>query len=225
MPAGSVEVARLLQLCSAVLPVGAFSYSGGLESLQALGWLSDARSLEDYLFGVGERSLAHFDLPLLLRMRRALQSEDAGALQQACELLAAGRETRELLEQDRALGRAALRLLADLELEDARRLRSTTLPSWPLGFAIASVGWGISERPALLGYAFGWAENQLQAALKCGILGHTAAQRILLSIGERCSSWVELGANLHDAEIGCSLPGLAIASSLHEVQYSRLFRS
>lgn len=222
---GALEVARLLQLCSAVLPVGAFSYSGGLESLQSLGWLSEPTELEAYLLSVGERSLARCDLPLLTRMRSALQAEDVTALSEACEFLAAVRETRELLEQDQAVGRAALRLLADLELPQAVRLRSTAQPSWPLGFAIASVAWKIETRSALLGYAFGWAENQLQAALKCGILGHTAAQRILLRVGDCCASWVELGLTLDDAEIGGSLPGLAIASSLHEVQYSRLFRS
>lgn len=220
-----LEVARLLQLCSAVLPVGAFSYSGGLESLQALGWLNDPEALERYVLDVGERCLGRFDLPLLWRMRGALQRAADAELLELCDWLAAGRETREMLEQDRVLGRAALRLLADLGVADAQRLRGTDRPSWALGFAIGSVAWSIADRSALLGYAFGWAENQLQAALKLGLLGHTRAQRILLTAGERCAEWVELALRLDEAEIGSSLPGLAIASSLHEVQYSRLFRS
>ncbi|MCA9631087.1 MAG: urease accessory protein UreF [Myxococcales bacterium] len=223
--ASPLQTARLLQLCSAVLPVGAFSYSGGLESLQAQGWVNDQVTLESYLDSVGERGLACFDLPLLARMRRALEARDDQRLEAWCAWLAAGRESREFLEQDRALGRAALRLLADLGLPAARAERGGSEVSWALGFAIASVDWQIDERSALLGYAFGWAENQLQAALKLGMLGHTSAQRILLGLGARCEAWAERALALDESEIGSSLPGLAIASSLHEVQYSRLFRS
>jgi urease accessory protein len=63
------------------------------------------------------------------------------------------------------------------------------------------------------------------AAVKLVPLGHTAGQRLMLALGDEIPAAAASAAACRDDEIGLSLPGLAIASSLHETQYTRLFRS
>ena len=88
-----------------------------------------------------------------------------------------------------------------------------------------SAQWHIDVREALLAYLWAWLENQVMAALKAIPLGQTDGQRMLLELGETLPAIVDAAAALDDEEIGSFVPGLAMASSRHETQYSRLFRS
>jgi urease accessory protein len=92
-------------------------------------------------------------------------------------------------------------------------------------FAVAAVAWSIPADDACAGYAWAWCEAQVAAAVKLVPLGHTAGQRTLLALGAEIPAVVEIAAACRDDDIGVSLPGLAIASALHETQYTRLFRS
>jgi urease accessory protein len=85
--------------------------------------------------------------------------------------------------------------------------------------------WEIGARDALAAYLFAWAENQVLAALKSVPLGQTDGQRILLAIAARIPAVVERAASLGDSELFNLAPGFALASSRHETQYSRIFRS
>ena len=67
--------------------------------------------------------------------------------------------------------------------------------------------------------------NQVMAAVKAVPLGQTDGQRMLLGLGERIGPAVEAAMALPDDEVGNFAPGLALLSSRHETQYSRLFRS
>ncbi len=69
------------------------------------------------------------------------------------------------------------------------------------------------------------ANRKIAAAVKLVPLGHTAGQRLLLALGAEIGAAVAAAAALDDDGIGATLPGLAIASALHETQYTRLFRS
>jgi urease accessory protein len=92
-------------------------------------------------------------------------------------------------------------------------------------FALACVHWGIAEHEACAGYAWAWCEAQVAAAVKLVPLGHTAGQKILFDLGGRIPAAVDKALACGDGELGMSLPGFAIASALHETQYTRLFRS
>lgn len=86
--------------------------------------------------------------------------------------------------------------------------------------------WRLRWAPdALLAYAFGWAENMVQAAIKAVPLGQSAGQRILARLTQEIPAAVELALALPDAERQAFSPMLAILSARHEHQYSRLFRS
>jgi urease accessory protein len=119
------------------------------------------------------------------------------------------------------MGYSLARLLADLglgklEIEE---------PSFPAAFAFAVSAWRIDPHAALQAYLWTWAENQAMAAVKSVPLGQTEAQAMLLRLGGRISKIAGQVAALEDDELVNFTPGLAILSSRHETQYSRLFRS
>jgi len=229
---------RLWQLVSPALPVGAFAWSGGLESAVTRGWVEDRASATDWVGGVLATGLAANDLPLLLRLQQAwselpaagAQSADGGALArlaQGNQWLTALRETSELLAEDRHLGRALGRLLVDLDVPQARLLSEPPLApaTFAAAWALAASHWHIDPVESLRGYAFAWCENQVAAAIKLVPLGQTDGQRLLGDLLALIDDAVERARSLADEDIGASLPGLALASSWHETQYSRLFRS
>ncbi|WP_205742731.1 urease accessory protein UreF [Onishia niordana] len=218
----------LLQLVSPALPIGAFAWSQGLESAFELDWVRDEASLHAWLAGVLDDGLSRCELPVLARQRAALQAEDGETVAYWDAWLAASRETRELAEEDQRLGAALRRLLNNLELLPDASALPGLLPEQPgyvTLFAWLAQARGVPSRQVLLGFAWGWLENQLAVACKALPLGHTAAQRLIERLRPELVVAVDRALSLADDELGPLLPGLALASAQHETQYSRLFRS
>ncbi|GEK47440.1 urease accessory protein UreF [Bisbaumannia pacifica] len=214
----------LLQLVSPALPIGAFAFSQGLESAFELGWVSDEASLGDWLEGVLADGLTRCELPVLARLYAAWAEGDEPALVAWDRWLAANRETAELVAEDSRLGASLARLLGSLGLApDAPELPAEA--GHVTVFAWAARVRGIAPRQALLGFAWAWLENQLAVACKALPLGHTAAQQLVERVRPALVHAVDEALSLGDDELGPALPGLALASALHETQYSRLFRS
>ena len=198
---------RLLQLASPTLPVGAYSYSGGLEAAIEAGLVTDAASVRRWIGDVLEHSVLKMEAPLLLRM---IEQPEV----QWNEMFLASRETAELRAETVQMGYSFNRLLPELGVEAC----PFEEPSFPAAYAQAVRAWGIAPRDALIAYLWAWLENQVMAALKAVPLGQTDGQKILLALGARLQE-------VNEEEPGNFAPGLAILSSRHEIQYSRLFRS
>ena len=215
---------RLWQLISPTLPVGAFTYSQGLEYAVEAGWVTDERAAQDWILGLATEVLCRLDLPLLARMHRAWK---AGRCEEALgwnEYLLAARESRELWQQDLNLGQALLRLLPVLEIRVPEALASRPV-AYATVFALASAGGGMDTHATLAGYAWSWGENQVAATIKLVPLGQSAGQRILLHLGRILDGLVERALACGDADLGMTATGLGIASARHETQHTRLFRS
>lgn len=214
----------LLQLVSPALPIGAFAFSQGLESAFELGWVTDEATLGNWLEGVLEDGLTRCELPALARLHAAWATDDSEALAEWDAWLAANRETAELAAEDNRLGASLTRLLESLGLLP----ESPPLPAgagYVTVFAWTAHARGVAKRQALLGLAWAWLENQLAVACKALPLGHTAAQRLVEWLRPALVAAVDEALMLEDDALGPALPGLALASALHETQYSRLFRS
>jgi urease accessory protein len=209
-----MNLSRLLQLASPALPVGAYSYSGGLEAAIDAGLVQDAASAQRWIGDVLEHSLARMEAPLMLRM---IERPDPAWN----ELFLASRETAELRAETVQMGYSLAKLLDSLGLEPIEEQEIT----FPLAYAHAVRGWRLDAREALLAYLWAWLENQVMAALKAVPLGQTDGQKILLALGARLEPLAARAAALGDDELGNFAPRLAILSSRHETQYSRLFRS
>ena len=97
--------------------------------------------------------------------------------------------------------------------------------SFPAAYAFRSAQWKIPADQALVAYLWAWLENQVMAAVKVVPLGQTDGQRMLLALGERLATVADRAASVADDDLGSFTPRLAILSSRHETQYSRLFRS
>ena len=216
---------RLWQLISPALPVGAYAYSGGLESALQADWLTDAVEVEQWIRGLVQHSLAYLDVPVLQRCYTAWSNADSEQLLYWSHFIIAAREASELRAEDLHLGRALATLLSDLDIPEAQAYRQSDSAPFVCLLALAGVKWQVPVDQLATGLLWSWSENQVAAAIKLMPLGQTAGQKILLRVAQVIPAAVATGLALDDDEIGVLAPGLGIASALHETQYSRLFRS
>ena len=221
----SLSVLQLWRLISPALPVGAYAYSQGLEYAIESEWVSDEASCLEWMQGVLSNNITYLDLPIVKRFYTAWQKEDKEALTYWSNYLRASRETKELILEDQQIGDSLARLLSDMDIQQANQWQQNSITSYPMMFALAGQHWNIEINDLLMGYAWAWCENQVAAAMKVVPLGQTQGQRLLEKIMPTINNAVELGMSIEDHDIGRMCPGQVMASSLHEQQYSRLFRS
>ncbi|MDO6454981.1 urease accessory protein UreF [Neptunomonas phycophila] len=216
---------RLYQLISPSLPIGAFTYSQGLEWAIEAGWVKNEQALEQWLESVLAHSVSTLELPVMIRLCRAFEGQDIEAVHYWTQFLIASRETSELRKEERQRGQALATLLPNLNvaMDDSviEAVRSTQIA----GFALAAHQFDISIQSACAGYLWSWLENAVMAGVKLVPLGQTSGQKLLMRLSERVPTAVERALAIVDDEVGSSTPALAIASSRHETQYTRLFRS
>jgi len=219
---------QLIWLASPALPVGGFSYSEGLEAAVESGRVGSEADAARWLVDQLQLSLARSDIAAAAKAFGAWQRGDAAAVRELNDWVLATRETREFRAQTEQMGRSLLEWLKNCASGDARLAQLAALapaPTWPLAFALAATQTGAPLREALLAFAFGWAENMVQAAIKSVPLGQNAGQRMLAALVQEIPDAVDHAMGLMDSERQAFTPMLAILSAQHEIQYSRLFRS
>lgn len=222
----SLNLGALLQLSSPALPVGAYSYSQGLESAIDCGEVRDDATAAVWIEQTLRHVLGCYEAPVWWRLRASWDSGRMAAFRTWNEEFIATRETRELRAETLQMGYSLVQLLRaidggpqplhELALEDI---------AYPAAHATASAAWQIDPAAALYGYLYGWVENQVMAALKAVPLGQMAGQRLLLRLRAVIDEVTVRAMTLPDAELSTQAPALGILSSRHEIQYSRLFRS
>lgn len=217
------QLMRLMQLSSASLPVGGYSFSQALEYAIDSAWLKNADDVAEWVRLCLHDSIARVDLPLLIRLQQEAGEQNETKVKYWNATVLACRETHELLLTETAMGDALARLMPKLDVPFL--LSAKDKPSFIAGFASCAAHWHIPSELTLQGYLWSWVENQIAAATKLVPLGQTQAQQLLITLTDEAEQTIEAAKNISDDEIGSSLPGLAMASSWHETQYSRLFRS
>jgi urease accessory protein len=223
-----LALARLLQLASPTLPVGAYSYSQGLEAAVEAGLVRDAASAEVWIGNVLAYAVARLEAPVWWRLHAAWSSIDAERVAHWNDIFRSTRESAELRAETLQMGYSLQKLLLEIgEFEDnsSAQLRAITDITFPAAFVFAVVKWEIPARSALIAYLWAWLENQVMAALKSVPLGQTDGQRLLLSLAALLPGIVDGACALGDDDLCNYAPGFAILCSQHETQYSRLFRS
>ncbi len=229
-PAGQLPAASLLQLiwlASPALPVGGFSYSEGLETAMERAQPATEMIASNWLTDQLQLSLARGDLAVIAQAIPAWRSGDLQRVQQLNAWVLQTRETSELRAQAEQMGRSLLDWLRNHDDANAVHIEACAQmqPTFPVAFALAVSQTEAGVRDCLLAYAFGWAENMTQAAIKSVPLGQSAGQRMLARLAGGIPAAVEAAMQLPDEERQAFSPMLAILSSQHETQYSRLFRS
>jgi urease accessory protein len=227
--ANPATLLRLMWLASPALPVGGFSYSEGLEPAVESGLVNNEASAGDWLLQQLSLGLSRADLPVVAQAFDAWRRDDIARVRELNDWVRCTRESAEIRQQTEQMGRSLAEWLrngeqaADARIGALAALRPA--PAWPVAFALATVLAGADVRHALLAFAFGWAENMVQAAMKAVPLGQSAAQRMLARLADAIPAAVETALALPDGARQAFTPMLAILSSRHETQYSRLFRS
>ena len=229
MPESRLAQLRLLQLVSPNLPTGAFTYSQGLEWAVECGWLKNKTDTHNWLKSILDDSLQYLELPLLARLYDAAKNNNAELFLHWSQRLFASRETFELRNEETQRARALFSLLKKLpNSENWTQLENNKpalLASQIAGYALAASQWKINLNDLLLAYTWSWLENAVVVAIKLVPLGQSEGQQLLFELSDDINSAVEQALKINDDEIGASTAAMAIASCLHETQYTRLFRS
>lgn len=239
IPHSSPNLLSLLQLVSPALPVGAYSYSEGIETLVEQGVIGDRASLSHWLSQELAIGSIRLDAAVVLRTHRSALGGALTDISRWNQWLSAMRETEELRLQHWQMGRSLLQLGVKLEetavIEDNSPEVSPSLAAiapllephcnFAIAFGLVAAHWHIDASSAVLGYLQAWVANGVSAALRTIPLGQTEAQQVLRHLQpDLCRSHQEILTLVDEDLVSCSW-GLALASMAHEVQYSRLFRS
>lgn len=223
MAGPDASLLQLIWLASPALPVGGFSYSEGLEAAVEHGLVDTETSAAAWLVDQLHTTLARGELAVVAEAARAWRAHDLGSIQQLNDWMLQTRETSEMRQQTEQMGRSLVEWLKSID--PATAARATQPLAYPVAFGLAVASGQASDRDALLAFAFGWAENMMQAAIKSVPLGQASGQRILQRLAAEIPLAVDLALSLSDGDRQAFSPMLAILSSRHETQYSRLFRS
>jgi urease accessory protein len=214
---------RLMAWLSPSYPVGAFSYSGGLEWAVEAGDVKDAETLRQWLCVIIGEGGGFCDAVFLAHAHRA--AGDENALREVGDLAVAFAPSRERHLETTAQGRAfvevtraawpcaALDLLADGDV------------AYPIAVAVAAAGHGIGLEPALKAYLQAVAANLISAGVRLIPLGQTDGQRVLAALQPVIGGAVERALATPLDEVGSAAFRADLAGMRHETQYTRLFRS
>ena len=214
---------QLIWLASPALPIGGFSYSEGIEAAVDASLVADEQTAADWLLGQLHLTLARADLAVVAQAIRAWQAQNMERIAELDAWILQTRETSEFRQQTEQMGRSLVEWLRSVRPELVEG--HTRHLSYPVAFALAASATGATTRDCLLAFAFGWAENMVQAALKSVPLGQSAGQRVLGRLANAIPAAVDVALALGDEDRQAFSPMLAILSARHETQYSRLFRS
>jgi urease accessory protein len=222
----TVALLALLQLTSPALPVGAYSYSEGLETLVDQGLINSATDLQTWLTESLATGSIGIEAAILIRAHRAWTKEDQQQVIYWNHWLSATRETAELQQQNWQMGRSLLKLLQDLyPYSDWSGWDMKENWNMAIVFALAAGLADLDEYTAVLGYLHSWVSNLVSAGVKLIPLGQTAGQKLVMQMAEPIMISADRSLILPDDQLFSCSWGLAIASMTHETQYSRLFRS
>jgi urease accessory protein len=222
---------RLFQLVSPALPVGAFSYSEGLEVLVQAGRLGGVEPLGRWLEAELRRGAVGMEAAALMPLHDALRRWRAGEAAALAELLdldgwlLAQREAPELRAQQRQMGQSLLQLLADLGF--ALPASRPALPplAWPAAFAWAACCLELGSPAVEEAYLYGWVANQISAAVRLVPLGPTQGQRLQLALAPLIAERAQVLAAADPRSLWSGGVGAGHAQLQHAELYSRLFRS
>src|SRR6478735_4324260 len=212
---------RLLAWLSPSYPIGAFSYSSGIEWAVEAGDITDADALRGWLAVVIGEGGGFCDAVFFVHAHRAAISNDDAALRAVAELAAAFSPSKERHLETTAQGRAFL---------DTTRAAWLT-PVWdgavalPIAVGVASAGHGIALAPALHAYLHAMMANLISTGLRLVPLGQTDGQRVLAALEPVAGGRAARALVTPLDQVGGAAFRADLASMRHETQYTRLFRS
>jgi urease accessory protein len=219
---------RLMAWLSPAYPVGAFSYSSGIEWAVEAGDITDAATLQRWLTAMLTSGGGFCDAVFLVHAHRAVADNNDAALQAVAELAAAFAPSKERFLETTAQGRAFMEATRAAWpcVALTRALQTCQGPlAYPVAVAIAAAGHAIPLPPSLGAFLQSLAANLVSAGVRLIPLGQTDGQRLLAALEPviAANAGRALTSDLDD--VGGAAFRADIASMRHETQHTRLFRS
>lgn len=219
---------RLLSWMSPGYPVGAYTYSHGLEYAVEAGLVTDADTTREWIADILEHGGGRSDAIFLAAAHRAVTGGDVAALIDAAELASAFAATKELALETRAQGAAFIEITSKAWPSPALNALRAAWPgpyAMPVAVGCAAAGHGIALSDTLHGYLHAFAANLVSAAVRLVPLGQTDGQLTTAALEAVAASAVRaaMAAELDDVSSAALM--VDICSMKHETQHTRLFRS
>jgi urease accessory protein len=219
---------RLMTWMSPAYPVGAFSYSSGIEWAVEAGDIGSAATLRAWLATMIRQGSVFCDAALFAHAHRAATAGDDTALAAVAELAAALAGSKERFLETTAQGQA-FRGITRTAWPTLALDRLATAWAGPLAYpvvvAAACAGHGIALTPALHAFLHSVVSNLISAGVRLIPLGQTDGQRVLAALEAEIVLAAARAHTIAFDDIGSTAPRADIASMRHETQYTRLFRS
>jgi urease accessory protein len=219
---------RLMTWLSPSFPVGAFSYSSGIEWAVEAGDIKDAVSLRDWLAAMLSEGSGFCDGVFLAQTHQATMARDLARLRETAELAAAFVPSRERQLETTTQGRAfidtARAAWSSPDLDDIIAACDGAIV-YPVAVGLVSAAHDIPLAPVLHAFFHAVGSNWISAGARLIPLGQTDSQRVLAALEPVVSATAirARGASLDD--LGSATFRADLASLRHETQYTRLFRS
>jgi len=219
---------RLMAWLSPSYPVGAFSYSSGIEWAVEAGDVRDADSLRRWVAVVVGQGGAHCDAAFLAHAYRSLAEPDDRALRAVAELAAAFSPSKERHLETTAQGAAfiaATHAAWPCSALDRLAAAWTGPVAYPVAVGVTAAGHGVALEPAVHAYLHAQAANLISAGIRLVPLGQSDGQRTLAALEPVVADSARRALTVSLDDIGSAAFRADLASHLHETQYTRLFRS
>jgi urease accessory protein len=209
-------------------PIGAFSYSGGLEWAVEAGDITDAETLRRWLAVMLGEGSGSCDSVFFVHAHRTSVEKDSAALRAVAELAAAFVPSKERLLETTAQGRAFLDATRGAWPCPALDNLEVAWPgpvALPVAVGVSCAGHGIPCEPALQAFLQALIANWISAGVRLIPLGQSDGQRVLAALEPEVAAAAQRALTTPLDEIGSCAFRADIASMRHETQYTRLFRS
>ncbi len=225
---GATALYRLMAWLSPAYPVGAFSYSSGIEWAVETADIKDAATLKRWLATVIGEGGGFCDAVFFLHAHRAVKANDDTALREVAELAAAFAPSKERHLETTAQGRAfveATRAAWPCAALDRLAAVWDGPVAYPVAVGVAAAGHGVAAEPALGAYLHAVVANLISAGVRLIPLGQTDGQRLLAAFEPIVASTAARAVATPLDQAGGAAFRADLASMHHETQYTRLFRS
>jgi urease accessory protein len=219
---------RLLAWLSPAFPVGAFSYSSGIEWAVEAGDIADAGTLQRWLAVVVAQGGVFCDAAIFANTHRAITAGDDALLRACAELAVALASCKERHLETTSQGRAfaeAVRAAWPCAALDRLTTAWDGSIAYPVAVAVTAAGHGIPLAPSLHAYLHAAAANLISAGVRLVPLGQTDGQRVLAALEPAVAGAAERAMATPLDDIGGAAFRADLAAMRHETQYTRLFRS
>jgi urease accessory protein len=220
---------RLMTWLSPSFPVGAFSYSSGIEWAVEAGDIRDAASLQDWLAAMLADGSGFCDAVFLARTHQAVEADDDGALREIAELAAAFVSSRERQLETSTQGRAFIEIARAAWSCEALERALAQIPGiiivYPVAVGLVSAAHEIPRAPTLHAFLHALISNWISAAARLVPLGQTDSQRVLAALEGVAAATARHAMDATLDDLGSAAFRADLASLRHETQYTRLFRS